>query len=197
MAIEATCNTHAIVRLIEPHVARVIVSNLQKTRAIAEAKVKTDEVDAEVLVQLLAADYLPSVWVADQATQALRRRVSRRAHIVRQPRRLKDQVQAILHRNLIARCPAADLFGLKGRCWLANQVLPGDEELAVEALMRQLDFHGQELRIIDAALGRVALGSPEVKRLMTIPGVDATVALAIVAAIGDFRRFRSPEQVVS
>jgi len=75
--------------------------------------------------------------------------------------------------------------------------LPADEELAGEALMRQLDFHGQELRILDAALGRVALGSPEVKRLMTIPGVDATVALAIVAAIGDFRRFRSPGQVVS
>jgi transposase len=197
VAIDATCNTHAIVRLIEPHVARVIVSNPQKTRAIAVAKVKTDKVDAEVLAQLLAADYLPSVWVADQDTEALRLQVSRRAHIVRQRTRLKNQVQAILHRNLIPRCPAADLFGIKGRCWLANQPLPPDEELAVSALLRQLDLHGQELRIIDAALGRVALGSPEVKRLMTIPGVDATVALSIVAAIGDFRRFRSPEQVVS
>ena len=43
VAIEATCNTHAIVRLIEPHVKRVVVSNPQKTRAIAEAKVKTDK----------------------------------------------------------------------------------------------------------------------------------------------------------
>lgn len=197
VAIEATCNTHAIVRLIEPRVARVVVSNPQKTRAIAEAKVKTDKVDAAVLAELLAADYLPSVWVADQDTQALRRQVSRRAHIVRQRTRLKNQVQAILHRNLIPRCPAADLFGIKGRCWLANQPLPADEEFAVEALLRQLDFHAQELRIIDAALGRVALGSPEVKRLMTIPGVDATVALAIVAAVGDFRRFRHPERLVS
>jgi len=192
IALEATCNTQAIVRLLEPHVARVVVSNPQKTRAIAEAKVKTDKVDAEVLAQLLAADYLPSVWVADPATQALRRQVARRAHVVRQRTRLKNQVQAILHRNLIPRCPAADLFGIKGRCWLANQPLPPDEALTVEALLRQLDFHGQELRIIDAELGRVALGSPEVKRLMTIPGVDATVALSIVAAVGDFRRFRRP-----
>ena len=65
-------------------------------------------------------------------------------------------------------------------------------ELAVEALLRQLDFHGQELRIIDAALGQVALEREEVKRLMTIPGVDATVALSLVAAVGDFRRFRTP-----
>ena len=51
VAIEATCNTHAIVRLIEPQVARVVVSNPMKTRAIAEAKVKTDKVDAAVLAR--------------------------------------------------------------------------------------------------------------------------------------------------
>jgi transposase len=58
-------------------------------------------------------------------------------------------------------------------------------------------FHGQELRIIDAALAKIALGSVEVKRLMTIPGVDATVALSIVAAVGDFSRFSSPNRLVS
>src|SRR5213596_1678985 len=103
VAIEATCNTYAIVRLLTGRVARVVVSNPQKTRAIAEAKVKTDKVDAEILAQLLAADYLPAVWVADEGTQARRRQVARRAHIVRQRTRLKNQVQAILHRNLIAR----------------------------------------------------------------------------------------------
>jgi len=46
VALEATCNTHAIARLLERHVGRVVVSNPQKTRAIAEAKVKTDKVDA-------------------------------------------------------------------------------------------------------------------------------------------------------
>jgi transposase len=197
VAIEATCNTHAIAKLLEPRVARVVVSNPQKTRAIAEAKVKTDKVDAEVLAQLLAADYLPAVWLPDDETHALRRQVARRAHIVRQRTRLKNQVQSILHRNLVPRCPAADLFGRKGRAWLEQQELPADERRAVEALLRQLDFHGEELRLIDAELGRVALGRGEVKRLMTIPGVDATVALSIVAAVGDFARFSSPRKLVS
>jgi transposase len=106
-------------------------------------------------------------------------------------------VQSILHRNLIGRCPAADLFGVKGRAWLAAQDLPQDELQAVGALLRQLDFHGQELRIVDAELGRVALEHEEVRRLLTIPGVDATVALAIVAAVGDFGRFSSPQRLVS
>jgi transposase len=159
--------------------------------------VKTDKVDAEVLAQLLAADYLPAVWLPDDETHALRRQVARRAHIVRQRTRLKNQVQSILHRNLIPRCPAADLFGKKGRLWLCEQELPLDERRAVEALLRQLDFHGEELRLIDAELGRAALMSEEVKRLTTIPGVDATVALSIVAAVGDFHRFSSPQKLVS
>jgi len=124
VAIEATGNTYAIARLLERHVGRVVISNPHKTRAIAEAKVKTDKVDAAVLAGLLAADYLPLVWLPEDATSALRRQVTRRAHIVRQRTRLKNQVQSILHRNLIPRCPAADLFGHKGRAWLAAQDLP-------------------------------------------------------------------------
>src|SRR5436190_3578076 len=149
VALEATGNTHAIVRLLRGRVARVVVSNPQKTRAIAEAKVKTDKVDAEILAQLLAADYLPAVWIADEDTQARRRQVARRAHLVRQRTRLKNQVQSILHRNLVPRWPAADLFGLKGRRWLAEQELPVDEQHAAEALLRQLDFYGEELRAVD------------------------------------------------
>ncbi len=197
VALEATCNTYAIATLLRGYVARVVVSNPKKTRAIAEAKVKTDKVDAEILAQLLAADYLPPVWLPDEDTNALRRQVTRRAHIVRQRTRLKNQVQAILYRNLVPRCPAADLFGRKGRAWLAEQGLPADEHHAVQALLRQLDFHAEELRLVDAELGRVGLERDEVRRLMTIPGVDATVALAIVAAVGDFSRFPSPDRLVS
>jgi len=197
VALEATCNTHAIAKLLQGRVGRVVISNPQKTRAIAEAKVKTDKVDAAVLAELLAADYLPGVWLSDDVTHALRRQVARRANIVRQRTRLKNQVQAILHRNLIPRCPATDLFGHKGRAWLAERQLPADERQAVSALLRQLDFHGQELKLIEAELARVAIDSADVKRLMTIPGVDATVALSIVAAVGDFGRFRTPEQLVS
>jgi transposase len=149
------------------------------------------------LAQLLAADFLPPVWMPDAATSALRRQVLRRAHVVRQRTRLKNQVHAILARNLMPRCPAADLFGIKGRVWLGQQDLPADERDAASALLRQLDFHAGELRLIDADLGRAALERPDVLRLMTIPGVDATVALSIVAAVGDFTRFRTPDKLVA
>ncbi len=134
VALEATGNTWAIAMLLASRAGRVVVSNPAKTRAIAEAKVKTDKVDAAILAGLLAADYLPPVWLPDAQTAALRRQVLRRAHIVRQRTRLKNQVHAILHANLIPRCPAADLFGIKGRAWLSEQDLPPDERAAAAAL---------------------------------------------------------------
>ena len=58
VVLEATTNSDAIAMLLTPLVARVVVSNPRKTRAIVEAKVKTDKVDARILAQLLAADFL-------------------------------------------------------------------------------------------------------------------------------------------
>ena len=52
VVLEATGNTHAIVRMLAGHARRVVISNPLRTRAIAEAKVKTDKIDATVLAQL-------------------------------------------------------------------------------------------------------------------------------------------------
>src|SRR5919199_648332 len=197
VALEATGNTEAIVALIAPHVARVVVSNPVRTRAIAEAKIKTDKVDASVLAQLLAADYLPSVWQPDETTQMLRRLVARRARLVRQRTRLKNQVHATLHRNLISGCPATDLFGKRGRSWLKQIPLPTDERDALESNLRVLDLLGEELAQADAACARAATSRSDVRRLMTIPGLDFAAALALVAATGDVHRFGSPQQLVS
>jgi len=197
VALEATGNSDAIANLLAPLVGRVVVSNPSKTRAIAEAKVKTDKVDARILAQLLAADFLPPVWLPDERTRSLRRQVTRRAHIVRQRTRLKNQVHAILARNLAPSPPVSDLFGTTGRHWLSRQDLPADERASVQALLRQLDFQGTELAAVDRELAVEAIGDPVVARLMTIPGIDAIAAISIVAAVGDFSRFTSPDKLVA
>lgn len=197
IALEATTNSDAIATMLRPLVARVVVSNPRKTRAIAEAKVKTDKVDARILAQLLAADFLPETWVADDRTRMRRRLVARRTHLVKQRTRLKNQVHAILSRNLVPTCPHADLFSGVGRRWLGGQDLPCDEWRSVEALVRQLDFHGDELGEVERDIAVDGLDDPVIARLMTIPGVDIAVAMSVVAAVGDFGRFPSPDKLVS
>jgi transposase len=62
-----------------------VIANPKQVRIIAHAKIKTETIDAGVLAQLYASGFLPEVWITDQPTQALRRQVTRRNQIVRQP----------------------------------------------------------------------------------------------------------------
>lgn len=197
VALEATTNSDAIATMLRPLVRRVVVSNPRKTRAIAEAKVKTDKVDARILAQLLAADFLPETWVPDERTRRLRRLVMRRTHLVRQRTRLKNQVHGILARNLVPTCPHADMFSGVGRRWMGQQDVPADERRSIDALLRQLDFHGAELAELDRDIAIEAIDDQDVARLMTVPGVDVTVAIAVVAAVGNFARFPSPDKLVA
>jgi transposase len=195
--VEATGNAAAVANVIDPYVKRVVIANPKQVRIIAHAKIKTDTIDAGVLAQLYASGFLPEVWIADEATQALRRQVTRRNQIVRQRSRLKNIIQSILHSHLIPSCPHADLCGPKGRKWLAEQVLPEDERLAIERHLREFDRLGDDLKVVERDLARAALTDERVTRLMTIPGIDMVVALALIAAVGDIERFDAPRKLVS
>lgn len=195
--LEATGNTAAIVAALKLHAGRVVVANPLQVRLIAEAKIKTDKIDAAILAQLYAAGFLPEVWIPDDQTQALRRQVARRTQIVRQRTRLKNEIHAVLAAHLIEPCPASDLFGKKGRHWLAEQPLPLDERIGIEQRLRTLDQLGEDLREIEQPLARIALEHHQVEQLMTITGINTLIALSLLAAIGDISRFTSPEKLVS
>jgi transposase len=196
VALEATGNGLAIARIIEPHVDRVLLANPKAVKGATQTA-KTDKIDARTLAQLLAGGFLPEVWIVDEPTRMLRRRVARRAQLVRQRTREKNQVHAILIRNLKARPPVSDLFGVQGRRWLAEQALPEDERETVAACLRNVDFLGGELRLVDKSLAEHALASPEMRRLMTLPGVSFVTAAALMAAIGDVSRFPTARHLVA
>jgi transposase len=197
VVIEATGNASAAAEVIRPYVGRVVIANPRQVRLIAEARIKTDVIDATVLARLHASGFLPEVWIPDEHTLALRRQVTRRNQIVRQRARLKTIAQSILHAHLVPPCPHADLFGVKGRAWLLAQPLPPDESEAIERHLRQYDRLSDDLRVVERELARDALANPEAKRLMTIPGIDMVVAVGLLAAIGPIERFPGPDRLVA
>jgi transposase len=174
-----------------------VIANTRKLRAIAEAKVKTDKVDAGTLCELLAAGFLPEVFGPDEETRALRRRLQRRAALVRQRTRAKNELHAVLARNLKGRPPMSDLFGVRGRAWLEALELPADERETVAGCLRQVDFLDREVEETERALARVALRSAEIRRLMSVPGVNLVSAATFVATVGDVGRFETPRRLVS
>ena len=154
VVVEATGNASAVAEVIRPHVGRVVIANPRQVQLIAEARIKTDVIDATVLARLYASGLLPEVWIPDAATLGLRRQVTRRTQIVRQRARLKTIVRSILHTHLVPPCPHADLFGPRGRAWLLAQVLPPDESDAVARHLREYDRLSEDLRVVERELAR-------------------------------------------
>jgi transposase len=194
--LESTGNALEIARILEPFVSEVVIANPMHVRAISHAKVKNDQFDSRTLAELLAADLVPRVWIGDEQTRVLRRLTSRRSQLVRARTRPKNEITAVLVRNLKGRPPVSDLFGRRGRQWLAGLQFPADEHDTVQACLRQIDFLTTEIAHVDRQLAERALTSPEIKRLMTIPGVGVTTAATLIAAIGDIHRFPTAKRLV-
>jgi transposase len=108
----------------------------------------------------------------------------------------KNRIHGVLHANLI---PLYDgeLFSAAGRGWLTALPLAEDEKLATRRYLADLDHRAADLATLDKALAERALQDERVHRLMTLSGVRVTVAMGLLSAIGDIRRFASPEKLVS
>ena len=196
VVLEASTNTFEIAELLAPHVGAVIVSNPLRTRAIAAAKTKTDEIDARTLAELLAADYIPEVWQPDPATRALRRLVSLRAGLVRSRTGERNRVAAIIGRRLLT-CPVSDPFGIAGRAWLAALELPADERLALELHLRLHDAIAAEVARAEVTIATTVVDDARVRHLLTVPGLGLANAVALVALVGDVSRFGRPAKLAS
>jgi transposase len=196
VALEVTGAAWEIARILEPHVRRVVVVSADDT-GIRQARAKTDRLDARTLARLVWAGELDAVWMPDERCRVMRRRLARREQLVRSRSRAKNEIHAVLMRRLQGRPPMSDLFGVKGRAWLRTLELPVEEAETLESVMRQIEFLDSEIAAVERLIAREALGSPDARRLMTVPGVNVICAATFLAAIGDIRRFSSARALVA
>jgi transposase len=196
VVMEATSNAFWIYDILSGYPAQVVIANTLKTRAIAEARIKTDALDAQILAQLLAADFIPESWVPDKEKYQLRVLLHHRIRLAKIRTMLKNKIHAVLIRNGI-QSPWSDLFGKNGRRFLESISLPETEQIIVCSSLRLLDAVQKEMTALEADLFVRAKENPDVKLLMGIPGISALSALTILAEIGDISRFSSPKKLAS
>src|SRR5579859_1930951 len=182
VALEVTGSCWEVARILEPHVNRVVVVSPDDT-GIVSARAKTDKLDARALASLLWKGELEAVWMPDERCRILRRRLARREQLVRARTRAKNEIHAALQRRLQRKPPVSDLFGVKGRQWLADVELPLEERESVDAAMRHVEFLDSEIAQVEKLIAQQALSWPEIRRLMTVPGVNLICAASFIAAI--------------
>src|SRR6202042_3044161 len=124
---------------------------------------KTDKLDSRTLASLLWKGELEAVWMPDDRCRILRRRLARREQLTRTRTRVKNEIHACLQRRLQERPPCSDLFGVKGRQWLAGLELPVEERESVDGGIRQVDFLDLEIAAVERLIAQQALSWPEIR----------------------------------
>lgn len=197
VAIEATTNTWPVAKLLQPLCAAVTVSNPLRTKAISQSKIKTDKVDSLVLAQLLRSGFLPTVWIPDAHTCRMRDLTTQRSVLSSDRTRIKNRIHSILHQRLIPN-PAGDLFSVGNLEWLRSKIsIDQDGRDFLNCQLRLFDQIETEISLLTGKLAKLAFADKQVQLLMTLPGVDFTVAQSILAAFGDFSRFDSPNRAAA
>ena len=119
-----------------------------KVRAIAEARVKTDKVNAETLAQLLRANLIPRSWVPCKDVRDLRQLVRQRAYLIRQSTSLKNRIHAELLRRGVRRPEKfKEPFSLKSIDWMRSLGL-----LTVNSYLNCLENMQAQIEDINAQL---------------------------------------------
>lgn len=101
VVIEASFSWRSTFERLEKMGLEVKLARPSKVRAIAEAKIKTDSIDARILAHLLRADLIPESYIPRKEIRELRDKVRLRAELVKEKSRLKNKIHAELEKNRI------------------------------------------------------------------------------------------------
>jgi len=193
---ETTFHTWEIYQILATSRAKIVVSDSNKVKAIAHARIKTDKIDAHILAQLLRTDFIPTVEMPTEEHWNGRQLMKHRQLLVRQQTRFKNSILGILNKKLI-KSPYSRELTPSGKKWLRNLALPPTEKLMMNQLLDLVETVERQLKEVVTELEARAKVGRTAMLLMSIPGVGLATASALTAAIGDINRFQSPNQLAS
>jgi transposase len=162
--LEATTNAWHLHDQLVPLVASVRVAHPLLVKAIAAAKVKTDARDTMTLARLLAAGFIPAVWVPPPAVRELRALVAQRRRLIQLRTQVRNRLHSVLHRhNLLP--PEGDLFAAAQRAWWQELPVPASERLRVRQDLSLLDSFALLITELEAKLVRLSTIEPWVAQV--------------------------------
>ena len=196
VALEATTGWRFVVEEFTAVGARVHLAEPAETAARRGTKkrAKSDRADARHLRELLMVGRLPESWIPPEHLLDLRARVRLRHTLVDARREWQQRIQAVLYHH--GAPPRSWLLGAESRARLEALKLPPAAREQITIALTLSDAHDAQLAPLDQQLRNYAKRQPGCRALMRHYGVGPQVACAILAELGDTRRFSSSRQSV-
>jgi transposase len=185
--IEPVCGWIWVVKQLRELGMNVQITNPRKIRMIAESLNKTDEGDAYILARLLKTGEVALSYECSPETRKHRSLSRERCFLVNTRASFKTRLESIVTRD------GNHAFSPSVRNRTKISVPNSEIKIHQDAI------HSMDLIIkqLEQEIADTIQLSPEINRLMTIPGVGRITACTIVAEVGDFRNFKKPENLAS
>ena len=196
--LEATRNWGLIYDWLEEVLDDVALAHPLKVKAIAEARIKTDKISADILTDLLRAGLLPKAYAPNKQTRDFKNILRQRMFFVRVQTMVKNRIYDILdrHPEVISQAPeVSDLFGAAGVQWLSQIVLPGEDSQLLTSELEILKFLREKISESNNTVKELAKGDKRAKLLQSIPGIGPFFSVLILYEIDEIGRFRDDKKL--
>jgi transposase len=195
VGIEASLPALWFERLLVEYGHELWVGDAAQIRASVVREQKTDDRDAEHLLDLLLAGRFPRIWVPSLAERDLRQLLVHRDKLVRTRTAVKNQLHALAISQGV--CRGRQLWTGRGRAELESLGLLPWASRRRQDLLKWLQELEAAVRELDQAVEQAARTRCEVTLLRTHPGVGPVVGLAFVLTLGPVERFPNSRKLVS
>jgi transposase len=195
VGIEATGSMGWFVQLMADLGITCRVGDPARIRTVETRRQKHDRRDAKLLLDLLADERFPAIWMPSAELRDLRALLRHRDQWVRIRTRVKNALQGLALAHGMRR--GAALWSQPGQAALTALPLPlhtGHRRSELQALHDHLTAH---IDALDQEVSAQARGRPQARRLMTHPGVGPVTALATEVFLGDPSRFVDAKALAS
>jgi transposase len=195
VGMEAVGNAQWFERMLEELGQELWIGDAAQIRRLVVRRQKTDRRDARHILQLLSDERFPRLWVPSVAIRDARQLLRHRQKLVEMRTQVKNQLQHLALNQGVQR--KRQLWSREGRAVLEGLPLEGWTARRRNDLLAMLDRLQAQVEELDRAVRQEAEQRPEVRLLMTHPGVGPVVGLAYALTLGPVSRFPRGKQVAS
>lgn len=196
--LEATRNWGLIYDWLEEILDDVALAHPLKVRAIAEARIKTDRISADILCDLLRSNLLPEAYVPSKDTREAKNVLRQRMFFVRVQTMVKNRIYTILERHADIFSQASnvsDIFGATGMEWLRQVGLPGEDSRLLASELELLELLRRKIAESNDMVRGLAKDDKRVKLLRSIPGFGPFFSVLVAKEIDDISRFSDEKKL--
>jgi len=197
---ETCINTYWLVEVLEEIGVPIAVGHALHLRLIAQARIKTDKIDARVIAELLRVDFFPRINLPPKEIREVRELLRGRVKLARSVTQAKNRIHGLLTRAGID-YETKELRGVGVEAWLAGLPLTPPQRFMADTFFttwRELESHVEKVEAeLKARVQVVGPWATIVERMQTVPGIGLFTALLLFLELWDVNRFPSAKKLAS